>query len=502
MFRNRACTRRTALVICMAMATSSPLAAVELPLPSTARAEVDRYIATQMQRLRIPGMSVAVVRGRRIVLLRHYGRASIEFDRPVDDRTVFAINSVTKAFTGIAAMRLVQQGRLDLAAAVGSYLPGLPKVWRGVTIRQLLSHMSGLPDIMRAPTVDTDAAAAWSWVQAQPVLFAPGARFHYCQTNYTLVQRVINTIRDGTPDAPLTDDQIRIAGMTDTSFGDVQSVISNKAPTYRWNQTGPMITGYRAAASTAPDTLAATAERFLPFRRASSGLNSSARDMARWIIALKTHALLDAPGLQTLWTPVPFDDGQPGQWALGWQVLARGSHRAVGMTGGGRAAVFIYPEDDIGIVILTNLAGAFPEDMVDKIASLYAPELDLTGVPALRIALEEQGYAKASTIAAAMQARHPALRWPEAELNDWGYRLLSTGRARDALPLFQFITRHFPHSANAHDSLAQASLVNGDAAAALLHYERALALDPANDSARRHVDELRGGGGMAGVPPR
>lgn len=99
-------------------------------------------------------------------------------------------------------------------------------------------------------------------------------------------------------------------------------------------------------------------------------------------------------------------------------------------------------------------------------------------------------------------ARHPALRWPEAALNDWGYRLLSTGRARDALPLFQFIARHFPHSANAHDSLAQASLVNGDAAAALLHYERALALDPANDSARRHVDELRGGGSMAGVPPR
>lgn len=495
----RAC--RHAFLAIFMMTMFSAAAAAPAPSAPTPQAAVDRYIAAQMQRLRIPGMAVAVVRGQRIVLLRHYGIASMEFGIPVTDKTVFSVNSVTKAFTGVAAMRLVQQRRLDLAAPVGSYLSGLPEAWRGVTIRQLLSHMSGLPDIMRAPTVETDADAAWAWIHAQPVVFAPGARFHYCQTNYTLVQRVINTIAGRPLDAHLADEQIRVARMSDSVFGDATSVIAGKAPSYRWQQGGPMITGYRAAASTTPDTLSATVERFLPFRRASSGLNSSARDMARWIIALQQHALLDATSLQTLWTPTAFNDGQPGQWALGWQVLARGTHRAVGMTGGGRAAFMIYPEDDLGVVILSNLAGAFPEDMVDKIASLYATGLDLTGVPALRIAPEEQGYDKATAIAAAMQARHPALIWPEQELNDWGYRLLSTGRARDALPLFQLIAQQFPDSANAHDSLAQAYLVNGDDTAALAHYERTLALAPDNDSARRHVKQLRDGGSAAGASP-
>jgi CubicO group peptidase (beta-lactamase class C family) len=456
-------------------------------LAASEAAAVDRYVATHMQRLRIPGMAVAVVRDQKIVLLRHYGTASVEFGVPVSDQTVFAINSITKALTGVAAMRLVQQGRLDLAAPVGRYLPGLPEAWRGVTIRQLLSHMSGLPDVMGAPTVETEAAAAWAWVQARPINFAPGARFHYCQTNYTLVQRVINTIEGRPLDAPLAGEQIRTAGMAATSYGDAYAVIPNKAPTYRWRQEGPMITGYRAAASTTPDTLTATSERFLPFRRASSGLNSTAQDLARWTIALQ-GTLLDAQSRATLWTPVPFSDGKAGQWALGWEVFQRGAHRAAGMTGGGRAAVFIYPDDNVSVVILSNLTGAFPEDMVDKIASIYAPGLDLTGVPALRIALEEQGYARAASIAAAMPQHDP---WPEQELNDWGYRLLSTGRARDALPLFQLTAAQYPDSANAHDSLAQAYLVNGDDASALRHYERTLALNPVNPDATRHVAALR-----------
>lgn len=372
--------------------------------------QVDRYLGSQIDRLKIPGMAVAVVKGGRIVLLRNYGTASVEFNVPVTDATVFSINSVTKAFTGVAALRLVERGRLDLSAPVAQYLSGLPETWRKVTIRQLLSHMSGLPDIMRAPTVETDAAAAWAWVQTRPVLFPPGDRFHYCQTNYTLVQRILNQLEGRAPDAPLAEEQIRIAGMDHTAYGDAYSVIANRAPTYRWNQNGPMIAGYRAPSS-APATLAATSERFLPFRRASSGLNATAQDLARWMIALQDHRLLKAESLETLWTPVAFRDGRPGKWGLGMEVLGRGTHRAAGMTGGGRAAFSIYPEDGVAVAILTNLAGAFPEDMVDKVASIYAPGLKLSGVPALRILLEEQGYDQIIPLAAGIERRDPALVW-------------------------------------------------------------------------------------------
>ncbi|WP_343617202.1 serine hydrolase [Novosphingobium sp.] len=477
----------------------APLILAILPMPAPAQSvpvdaatAVDHYLGAQMSRLRIPGLAVAVVKEGRIVLARSYGIGSVEFGLPVRDDTVFAINSITKAFTGVAAMRLVDKGKLDLSAPVGRYLKDLPEAWRGVTIRQLLSHQSGLPDVMRAPTVETDAAVAWTWVQQQPVRFAPGDHFNYCQTNYTLVQRVLNKIEGRALDAPLAGEQLQLAAMAHTSYGDAYDMIPNKVPTYRWSLPGPFVNGYSAAAPDTPRQMQETSERFLPFRRASSGLNSTAIDMAQWLIALEKGSLLTAPARETMWQPLAFTDGTPGQWGMGWEILARGSHRAVGMTGGGRAAVFYYPEDHVGVVILTNLTGAFPEDMVDKIASLYAPDLPLTGVPALRIRLEEEGYEHAAAAAAAIKAGNPGLVWSEDELNDWGYRLLSNGRAQDAVPLFAFIAAEFPKSVNAHDSLAQAYHVVGERAASAQEYRRVLELDPANAAAKRHLAELVG----------
>lgn len=468
-----------------------PVPAIAVQSTAGPAEQVDRYLEMQMDKLRIPGLAVAVVKDGRVVLMRNYGIASVEFAQPVREDIVFAINSVTKAFTGVAAMRLVQEGRLDLAAPVGRYLTGLPAAWRGVTIRQLLSHMSGLPDVMRAPAVETDATAAWAWTQQQAVAFPPGQRFSYCQTNYTLVQRVLNTIEGRPLDSTLAQDQLRLADMTRTFYGDAYDVIPQKAPTYRWVKSALFVDGHSGAASNATRVMKATSERFLPFRRASSALNSTTTDLAKWLIAIDAGRMLTPQARETMWTPATFANAEKGQWGLGWEVLARGSHRAVGMTGGGRAAVFVYPQDRVGVVILTNLAGSFPEDMVDKVASLYAPGISLSGVPALRIALDERGYDRAQEAAAAIEAEDKTLAWSETELNDWGYRLLSTERAKDALAIFQLVVQKFPRSANAEDSLAQAYRAIGDSKAAELHYQRVLQLDPGNAGALRHLAELK-----------
>jgi CubicO group peptidase (beta-lactamase class C family) len=451
------------------------------PAQDDPRAEqVDRYLREQMQALRIPGLQVAVVKDGRIALLRSYGVASLELSAPVTDRTVFAINSITKAFTGVAVMRQVEAGRLDLDAPVSAYLDDLPDTWRAVTIRQLLTHMSGLPDINRAPTVNSDQAAAWEWVLAQPV-YVPGERFYYCQTNYTLLQRIINTFDGQALDATLAGPQLGIAQMASTGYGDSSEVIPNKGPSYR----------YTYAAPGGPGTLHPTHEIFLPMRRASSGMNSTAEDMARWIIAIGQDRILDRASLETMWTPVAFNNGQVGQWGLGWLVLRRGTHRAVGMTGGGRAAFFIYPEHDVAIVLLTNLAGAYPEDLIDRIAALYAPDLKLTGVPALRIALQTRGYDDADAIVAELQRDDPEFDPAEAELNDWGYRLLSSGRPRQALAVLKIAADLHPDSANAYDSLGEAYAANGETTLAISNYRRSLELDPGNEHAVRQLERLQ-----------
>jgi len=466
----------------------APLLAMVL-LPSAAQAQTvesriaqtDRAMRAFMTAFRVPGAQLAVVKDGRIVFSRAYGMVNVALNVPATTQSVFTLASITKAFTGLAAMQAVQAGRLDLSAPVSRYLEGLPEAWRGVTIRQLLSHMSGLPDINRAPTVDTDAAAAWRWTLAQPVLFAPGERFHYCQTNYTLIQRVLNRLYGRSEDAMVAEAQLAAAGMTRSRYGDSRDLIVGKGPDYQFTRS-------------TPDAAGILEQRYpvsLPIHRASNGLVSTAEDMANWIIALEQGRLLGAGPIATMWTPVAFSNGTIGQWGMGWTILPRGNgHRAVGMTGGARSAFFIYPEDRVAVVILTNLAGSYPEDSIDRIAALWAPGLHLTGVPALRAALDDRGYDTAEATATELSRRDPALRWNEAELNDWGYRLLSSGRPREGLAVLQLTAGLFPASGNAQDSLAEAFAANGRRAEAITHYRRSLELDPGNDNARRRLARL------------
>jgi CubicO group peptidase (beta-lactamase class C family) len=195
--------------------------------------QVDAIMRRAMAERQIPGAQLAVVRNGRVVLLRHYGVANLQTPVPVTDGTIFSINSITKAFTGVAAMRAVEAGRLDLSKRIGDYLDGLPEAWRGVTVRQLLSHSSGLPNFAgSAGGRQGDEAAAWAWALAQPVRFPPGERFDYSQTNYALVQNILNKLDGRALDDPVVLAQTALVGMPATGLHDGRDVVPGKAAVY------------------------------------------------------------------------------------------------------------------------------------------------------------------------------------------------------------------------------------------------------------------------------
>lgn len=435
----------------------------------------DAIVRRAMVEQHIPGLQIAVVRNGRIVMSRGYGVADLAKRTPVTPETVFPINSITKAFTGVAAMREVEAGRLDLSKPIGSYVTGLPETWRGIEVRRLLSHTSGLPNFDDS---DGDGNAAWAATLAKPTRFPPGQRFDYNQTNYALAQMAINGLRGRPRDATLADEQFALAGMSHSGYGDSRDAGPARAVSY----------GYRQAT---PDQPAVRSEIFSPLHRAAAGMNSTADDMARWLIALQDGKLLGSAARRTMWTPVAYNDGKPGQWGMGWLVLDRPTHRAVAMTGGSRSAIYLYPDDGVGVVILTNLAGSTPEDMIDEIALGFIPGMTLTGVPALRAALTGQEGADPDAAVAAFRAAHPGFAADEHELNDWGYRLLAFGKPRSALAVLKLVADLYPASGNAFDSLGEAYAANGDTALAIAAYNRSLALDPGNKNAAQWLERLK-----------
>jgi len=468
-------TRRTigvlALLAALALGTSAQAA-------PDASARADALVRRAMSERRIPGLQIAVVQDDRIVMSRAYGVADIAAGIPVTPQTVFPLNSITKAFTGVAALREVEAGRLDLSAPIGRYVDDLPQTWRGVTVERLLSHTSGLPNFVDNNGGGAiDEAAAWKETLAKPVRFPPGQRFDYSQTNYALVQMAINGLRGRAADATLAGEQIALAGMTRTGYGDSRDAGPERAVSY----------GYRGAT---PDQPAVRQEIFTPLHRAASGMNSTADDVALWAIALRQGRLVGPSALKTLWTPVAYADGKPGQWGMGWLVQDRPQHRVVGMTGGSRSAVYLYPDDRVAVVILTNLAGATPEDLIDEIAQGFIPGMTLTGVSALRTALADQEDRDPQIAVTRFVAATPGFTAPEHELNDWGYRLLAFGKPRTALAVLKLTADLHPASGNAFDSLADAYEANGDKAAAIANYRRSLALDPTNRNAAQRLEKL------------
>src|SRR6185369_15058004 len=105
---------------------------------------IDDYLRAQMVKNHIPGLAVAIVRQQKIIKLKGYGTANLEWNQPVTPDTLFQIASSTKPFTGTALMMLVEDGKISLDDKISKYLPGAPAAWQNITIRQLATHSSGL----------------------------------------------------------------------------------------------------------------------------------------------------------------------------------------------------------------------------------------------------------------------------------------------------------------------------------------------------------------------
>jgi CubicO group peptidase (beta-lactamase class C family) len=458
---------------------------------------IDIFIKQQMQKRRIPGLQLAIIKNGEIIKTGNYGLANLQDSVAVDSRTLFTINSITKAFTGIAIMQLVESGKINLSAPVSSYLKNLPDSWRTVTIQQLLSHISGLPDI-----VDEDEATiispngleeSWKKVQTLPMAFKPGEKFSYNQTNYLLLGRIIDTLTGMPFTEFITKEQLLKADMPNTiraGFGATKAVIMHAAAGYQYRKgkLNNMFFSFDYPLQTA------------------AGMSSTATEMANWVIALQNNQFFKSKNtLTALWTPAKLNNGNIAGfnsllngYAAGWPIIAREEHPAAAPVGGGRSAVFVYPNDNLSIIVLTNLLGGSPDAFIDEIAGFYNPDMKesngfglSSSIKLLRTELENSGYRNAITSFNKIKKTNAGFNLPENEVNGWGYKLIKQGRIKDAVEIFKLNVYLYPASANAFDSLGETFAELSDAENSIKNYEQSLKLNPENINARNQIQKLK-----------
>ncbi|MFZ1799093.1 MAG: serine hydrolase [Chitinophagaceae bacterium] len=458
---------------------------------------IDIFLKNEMQNKGIPGLQLAIVQNGKIIKTGNYGLSNVQDSIPVDSRTLFTINSITKAFTGIAVMQLVEAGKLNLSSPVSDYLSNLPDSWKPVTIQQLLSHTSGIPDI-----VDEEEAvlispyglqASWKQILTLPMDFKPGEKFSYNQTNYLLLGKIIDTL-SGMPFTEfIQKEQLQKAGMLNTiraGFGATKEVIMHAAQEYQYRKgkLNNMFFSFDYPLQTA------------------AGMSSTATEMANWIIALQNNQFLkDKKNMTALWTPAILNNGKTGGfsnllngYASGWPIIVRAAHPAAAPVGGGRSAVFVYPNDNLTIIVLTNLSGSTPDAFIDEIAGFYIPEMKAANgfglspsIQLLRTAIGKSGYKNAIPSFEKLKKAVAGFELPEAEVNSWGYTLIHQKRIKDALEIFLLNVYLYPLSANAFDSLGEMYAELGDTELAIKNYEASFKLNPQNSNAKNQLQKLK-----------
>lgn len=355
-----------------------------LPLATRLGVRLQDELTAALGRLRLPGVQAAIVFADGSSWTGAAGWADIAAKRPVTTRTVFDIGSISKTFVAAEVMRLVESGLVRLDEPLARWLPSYPNAAR-ITLRELLSHTSGLADYFWNATLmrklDAAPRTPWNARQLLPYIgkpvFKPGTEWTYSNTNYLLLGLVIEAATARTLESEL---QTHFLG----PLGLVHTVLQDDAPLVRASSVGPLALPYRRAGNGSRAFVSRwDGSGYLPYTSLATalgpvgGIASRADEIARWGAALYGGRVVSTASLAAMEDVSISRPFRPSAlYGLGTVQRVQDGYLNVGHGGsvtGYRAALRYFPDFGATIVVLTNLDGGDPDAVVGALLRVLTP---------------------------------------------------------------------------------------------------------------------------------
>ncbi len=330
--------------------------------------KLDKSITSFMEKSNVPGVQYSVVSMGKIIHQKSYGLANVELSVEVNENSVFEIGSISKQFVTAAVMLLHQEGKIGLDDPIHTYLAYLPSEWMGVTVRQLMTHTSGIPDYEEIRTYDAyryrfTPEEVIKIAHSRPMDFEPGQGWYYSNTGYFLLSMIVERV-DGKPLGKILKARIfDPLGMVNTRFADPEAIIANRVSGYWVNKAGELINRNPTETSS---TLGA------------GGILSSAHDLALWDNALNGTELLSAASKTQMWTSVKLPNGKDSEYGFGWEVSdykGLKSQHHNGQVAGFLAYFYRFPEQNVAFIVFLNRY---------RVRNMVKDDVILTFMPSLR----------------------------------------------------------------------------------------------------------------------
>jgi len=434
--------------------------------------------------------AVLVARQGQTLVNKGYGYADMKEKAPNGPETKFLIGSISKQFTAVTILRLIELERLSLDSTLAEALPYYRKDTGGkVKIRHLLGHTSGIPSFTDPPQEDVQVLPSTKEFVitycSRDLYFEPGTRFRYNNGGYVILGAIIEQATGLSYEDALRQYLFGPLGMGSSGLGRLGMAVPRAAK------------GYQRRGGEIVD--AGAVDPLLAF--SAGGLYATTTDLALWEKIFYSDAVL-SPESRELLSSAPDNAYSCGQ---------RFDRRSVGPDGAEREAIFHggrirgfnslllrMPQDRIFIVLLNNTDSTRLETMAAGLLDILYERRPRAPRRALaeecRIGQKEKGIEAAIEGLRSVRREEGVLTDPEPEeiqLNAFGYELLGQRRPQAALAVFSFSVEQFPNSWNAYDSLAEGQAAVGKNEEAIKSYQRSLELNPANKNALEQIHKLK-----------
>lgn len=458
-----------------------------ISLAANKATEIDSFIQGFHELKQFNG-NVLVAKHGEVIFEKSYGYANFEWDIKNTSQTKFRIGSITKQFTALLILQLVQQNKIQLDAPLSTYLPGYRKdIGDKITIRQILNHTSGLSNYTHAKAFRDDYSRNPYSVDefitllcSDDLLFEPGTQFRYSNSGYFILGAVIEKVTQQTYQDVLQQNIFTPLNMHNSGYDSHEKLLKQRASGYNNN-----LDGYTKA-----DYL----DMSIPY--AAGSLYSTARDLVKWDQALYTNKLINEELKKQMYTVT-----QQRNYAFGWEVNQLSGYKygkplTQVQHGGGidgfNAFISRILEDQLLIVILNNTGGAPLTPMTKGLTNIVygkSYEVATENVDSMLFqAIKSDGISELNKKYAELVSSGDTPR--ERSINYFGYELLEMKMIKEAIAVFKLNVQTNPDSANAHDSLAEAYLADGNIAKSLEFYRQTLELDPTSENASQAIKTL------------
>lgn len=332
------------------------------PDVKTLTGEFDKLL-TPLFKANGPGATVLVARNGQVIYKKAFGSANLELEVPMQADYIFRIGSITKQFTAVAILQLMEQGKLALQDEITKFIPDYPTQNSKITIEHLLTHTSGIQsytgmkDFIARMTLDQKPSELIDHFKNEPMNFAPGSKYSYNNSGYVLLGHIIEKITGKTYPQYVEENFFKPLGMNNTLYGSDAKIIKNRASGYTSGKSG--YENAHALSMTQP--------------YAAGSIQSTVEDLYKWHQAVISYKLVKKESLDKAFTKYKLTDGTEITYGYGWGLRWLQESPTIEHGGGinGFSTMAIYlPKEDVYVTMFSNCECFSPGDVTSKLAAL------------------------------------------------------------------------------------------------------------------------------------